>query len=213
MNSHDTRTIQLIMALRSKGIRDAQVLSAIERIPRDLFVSQAFTGQAFEDTALPIECGQTISQPFIVAYMTERLQVGPRHKVLEVGTGSGYQGAVLSLLCRRLYTMERYRPLLKQAEQRFAQLDLHNITTLLGDGLKGWPEQAPFDRIMVTAAGYDVPSHLADQLAVGGHMVVPVGHEGDQMIVHVTRNETGFETEHLLSVRFVPLVEGIAQER
>jgi len=209
----DFRKIELIMALRAQGLRDARVLSAIERVPREMFVSGAFSEQAYDDTALPIECGQTISQPYVVAYMTERLKLEARHKVLEIGTGSGYQAAVLAQLCRRVYTMERYKPLLKQAEARFKALDLDNITTLWGDGLKGWPEQAPFERIMVTAAGYDLPSGLADQLAPGGIMIVPLGHAGDQMIVEVRRTEDGFETEHLLPVRFVPLVEGIAQER
>lgn len=203
--------IRLIMALRTSGIRDPRVLGAVERVPRHMFVAGAFQDQAYEDTALPIECGQTISQPYIVAYMTQALEVSERHKVLEVGTGSGYQGAVLSHLCRRLYTVERYRTLFLDAKSRFDELRLSNIVTLLGDGSKGWPEQAPFDRIMVTAAAYDVPSVLADQLAEGGIMLVPVGHTGDQMIVKVTRTETGFETQHLLPVRFVPLVEGLAE--
>ncbi|MEN8721712.1 MAG: protein-L-isoaspartate(D-aspartate) O-methyltransferase [Alphaproteobacteria bacterium] len=207
----EAQKLQFLMGLRARGIRDARVLAAMERVPRQDFLSFAFAPQAYEDTALPIECGQTISQPYIVAYMTERLGVEAGTKVLEIGTGSGYQAAVLSHLCRRVYTIERHKPLLKQAEARFQALDLHNITTLWGDGLKGWPEQAPFERIMVTAAGHDVPQLLADQLAVGGKMLVPVGHHGDQMIVEVVRTEQGFETDHLLDVRFVPLVEGAAR--
>lgn len=203
--------LNFVMGLRARGIRSAAVLAAMERVPRDHFLSYAFAPQAYEDTALPIECGQTISQPYIVAFMSERLNVSSDMKVLEIGTGSGYQAAVLSQLCRRVYTIERHKPLLKQAEARFQTLDLHNITTLYGDGLKGWPEQAPFERIMVTAAAIDVPGLLADQLAVGGKMLVPVGHHGDQMIVEVIRTEDGFETEHLLDVRFVPLVEGAAR--
>ncbi len=211
ISEEDAGKIRLIMALRTAGIRDAQVLSAIERVPRHTFVANAFLDQAYEDTALPIECGQTISQPYVVAYMSEQLQVTNRHKVLEIGTGSGYQAAVLSKLCRRLYTIERYRTLFLEAKNRFDELRLSNIVTLLGDGSKGWPDQQPFDRIMVTAAAFDVPAVLADQLAEGGIMLVPVGHAGDQMIVKVTRSESGFETEHLLPVRFVPLVEGLAE--
>jgi len=207
----EAKKLGFVMGLRARGIRDAAVLSAMERVPRDHFLSYAFAPQAYEDTALPIECGQTISQPYIVAFMSERLAVTREMKVLEIGTGSGYQAAVLSQLCRRVYTIERHKPLLQQAEARFQQLDLHNITTQWGDGLKGWPEQAPFERIMVTAAAIDVPGLLADQLAVGGKMLVPVGHHGEQMIVEVIRTEDGFETDHLLDVRFVPLVEGAAR--
>ncbi|MGB0922627.1 MAG: protein-L-isoaspartate(D-aspartate) O-methyltransferase [Alphaproteobacteria bacterium] len=211
ISEEEAGKIRLIMALRTAGIRDPKVLSAIERVPRHTFIAEAFQNQAYEDTALPIECGQTISQPYVVAYMSEQLAVNNRHKVLEIGTGSGYQGAVLAHLCRRLYTIERYRTLMLQAKARFDDLRLSNIVTLLGDGSKGWPEQQPFDRIMVTAAAFDVPAVLADQLAEGGIMLVPVGHAGDQMIVKVTRGDSGFETEHLMPVRFVPLVEGLAE--
>ena len=212
-SSHDKqRAIRLIMALRRQGIGDAAVLSALERIPRDLFVPQIFSDQAFEDTALPIECGQTISQPFIVAYMTEALRLGPRLRVLEIGTGSGYQAAVLSVLSRRVYTIERYRTLLRDAEARFRVLEIGNITTRLGDGLKGWPEQAPFDRIIATAAGDSIPETLLAQLAPGGIMIVPVGGPTEQRLLRVTATSEGPQTETLLPVRFVPLVEGVVKD-
>ncbi|PKQ02401.1 MAG: protein-L-isoaspartate O-methyltransferase, partial [Alphaproteobacteria bacterium HGW-Alphaproteobacteria-12] len=165
--------------------------------------------------ALPIECGQTISQPYIVAYMTEQLRVGERMKVLEVGTGSGYQAAVLARLCRRVYTIERYRTLLNDALKRFEELRIHNITAKVGDGAKGWPEQAPFDRIIVTAAAPAVPQALVDQLKEGGLMIVPVatsGARGEQKLVRIERTGDGVKREELLPVRFVPLVEGVAKE-
>ena len=152
MAATDQQKIELVMGLRAAGIRDTRVLAAIETVPREMFVPDAFKDLAYADQALPIECGQTLSQPFIVAFMTDRLKVGERMKVLEIGTGSGYQTAILAQLCRRVYTMERYRTLMKQAETRFKELRLANVTTVLGDGGKGWPAQAPFDRIIVTAA-------------------------------------------------------------
>ena len=204
----------MIMELRQTGIADTRVLSVIERIPRDRFVLPNFAAQAFENTALPIEQGQTISQPFVVAFMTAALELGDRHRVLEVGTGSGYQAAIVSKLCRRVYTIERYRCLLKVAERRFSELDLHNIVSRHGDGSKGWPEQAPFDRIIVTAAAAEVPQALLDQLKDGGVMVVPVGRESqNQDIVRYRRNGDEFEIEKMLPVRFVPLVEGIASNQ
>lgn len=211
----DQAKIELIMALRRQGIRDKRVLNAIERVPRETFINASFRKQAYEDHALPIECGQTISQPFVVAYMTEQLQVTDRMKVLEVGTGSGYQAAVLSKLCRRVYTIERYRTLLKDAVKRFEELHLHNITAKVGDGAEGWPEQAPFDRIIVTAAASAVPRKLVDQLKPGGLMIVPVGApggRGEQNLVRIERTEEGVKREELLPVRFVPLVEGVARE-
>jgi protein-L-isoaspartate(D-aspartate) O-methyltransferase len=211
----DPAKISLIMELRRRGIKSKAVLSAIERVARDSFVPTTFSKQAYEDHALPIECGQTISQPFVVAYMTEKLEVGDRMKVLEVGTGSGYQAAILSRLCRRVYTIERYRTLMRDAVNRFETLNLHNITTKVGDGASGWPEQAPFDRIMVTAAAPELPQMLVDQLKVGGIMVLPVdipGRPREQKLVRVTRTETGIEREDLMDVRFVPLVEGVARE-
>jgi protein-L-isoaspartate(D-aspartate) O-methyltransferase len=212
MAATDQQKIELIMSLRSNGIRDTRVLEAIETVPRELFVPEAFQDLAYADQALPIECGQTLSQPFIVAFMTDRLKVGDRMKVLEIGTGSGYQTAILAQLCRRVYTMERYRTLMKSAEQRFKQLRLANVTTILGDGNKGWPQQAPFDRIIVTAAASKLPRKLLEQLAVGGIMIVPVEvSPAKQEILRITRTEDGFDRESLLPVRFVPLVDGIAK--
>mgnify|MGYP001552166992 FL=1 len=206
------RKIRLVMELRRLGITDTRVLSAIERIPRDAFVPVTFKDQAYENIALPIEQGQTISQPYVVAFMTEALKVEPRMKVLEIGTGSGYQAAVLSKLCRRDYTIERYRSLLKEAEARFAANKLTNITCRVADGNKGWPEQAPFDRIIVTAAAPELPKTLMEQLSVGGILVVPVGGDAnEQEVVRIRRTEAGFEQESLLPVRFVPLVPGVAE--
>ncbi len=211
--SLEASRIRLIMELRSHGISDIAVLSAIERIPREAFVPPSFHDQAYENTALPIGMGQTISQPSVVAFMTQALEVTDRSKVLEIGTGSGYQAAILSKLCRRLYTIERHRALLREAEKHFADLRLRNVTTKCGDGSKGWPEQAPFDRIIVTAAAPEVPQALIDQLAVGGILVAPVGsRRGDQHLVKLRRTETGIETETLWAVRFVPLVPETARE-
>jgi protein-L-isoaspartate(D-aspartate) O-methyltransferase len=201
--------IALIMELRREGIFDTRVLSAIERVPREAFVPEALRAQAYANTALPISSGQTISQPYVVAYMTQLLELGERMKVLEIGTGSGYQAAVLARLCRRVYTIERHRPLLREAEARFRALGLHNITTRLGDGSKGWPEQAPFERIIVTAAAAQVPETLRSQLADGGVMVIPVGDRHAQEIWRVRREAEAYSTEQLLPVRFVPLVEGL----
>jgi len=206
----NARKIRLIMELRQSGISDTEVLSALERTPREDFVLSNFGDQAYENTALPIEQGQTISQPYVVAFMTQALELCPRMRVLEIGTGSGYQAAIISKLCRRIYTIERYRSLLRQAEERFRVLALHNIVTKLGDGHMGWPEQAPFERIMVTAAASDIPRALMDQLAVGGIMVIPVGESGrNQDIIRIRRGGGGINSEKLLPVRFVPLVEGI----
>ena len=209
----EARRIRLIMELRKEGIADTEVLSAIERVPRECFVLAGFEDQAYANTALPIEQGQTISQPYVVAFMTHALEVGKRMKVLEIGTGSGYQAAVLSKLCRRVYTVERYPSLLRTAEKRFHDLGLHNITTRLGDGAKGWPDQAPFPRIIVTAAADEAPPALLAQLDVGGVMVAPIeGKSRGQQVVRVRRTETGYESETLLPVRFVPLVEDVARE-
>ncbi len=207
----EARKIRLVMELRRTGINDTHVLSAIERIPREAFVPQAFQDQAYENRALPIGFGQTLSQPGVVANMTQALKADRRLKVLEIGTGSGYQAAILSRLCRRLYTIERYRDLSRDAEARFHELRLHNITTRVGDGHKGWPEQAPFSRIVVTAAANEVPGTLVDQLSPGGILVLPVGQTGrEQILLRLTRGEDGeiFE-EHLGGVRFVPLVAGV----
>jgi protein-L-isoaspartate(D-aspartate) O-methyltransferase len=208
------RKIRLVMALRRSGVTDTAVLAAIERIPREAFVPDAFFDQAYEDKALPIGQGQTVSQPQIVALMTQALELTPRHKVLEIGTGSGYQSAVLARLARRVYTIERHKPLLAEAERRFADLRIHNITAIAGDGMKGWPAQAPFDRIIVTAAAAGMPETLLAQLAVGGIMVLPLGPErGDQELVRLRRLETDIETEKLCDVRFVPLLPGLPAER
>jgi protein-L-isoaspartate(D-aspartate) O-methyltransferase len=201
--------IGLILQLRRRGIRDTRVLRAIELVPRELFVDEAFCEHAYQDIALPIECGQTISQPYVVAYMTEKLELDDRHKVLEIGTGSGYQAAVLSHLCRRVYTIERWRELQKAAERRFAKLGITNITTIIGDGWLGWPPQAPFDRIIVTAAAEEPPAALAAQLKIGGRMIIPLGENRDaQSLVQIDKTEAGLTETPLLAVRFVPLVHG-----
>lgn len=207
--SLEARKIRLLMKLRRSGVSDHRVLGAIERVPREAFVPEAFLDQAYEDIALPIGLGQTISQPMVVALMTQALEVGDRDKVLEIGTGSGYQAAVLARLCRRLYTIERHRPLYDVAMQRIQDLRLHNVTAKLGDGTRGWPEQAPFQRIIATAAhGRDdePPTALVDQLAVGGILVIPMGDEKrSQKVMRFRRTEDGLEQEALWPVRFVPL--------
>jgi protein-L-isoaspartate(D-aspartate) O-methyltransferase len=214
MAESDHRKIELIMALRRQGISDQRVLSAMERISRDAFIYENFRDQAYADTALPIACGQTISQPFIVAFMTVALDVHPRMKVLEVGTGSGYQAAILSRLCRRVYTIERHRSLLQEATRRFETLGLSNITTRVGDGAKGWPEQAPFERIMVTAAAGEIPRVLVEQLAVGGIMIMPIDRDSTiQQLVRVEKTKDAIVTRDILPVRFVPLVAGVAKEQ
>jgi protein-L-isoaspartate(D-aspartate) O-methyltransferase len=201
--------IGLILQLRRRGIRDTRVLRAIELVPRDQFVDEAFAEHSYQDIALPIECGQTISQPYVVAYMTEKLALEPMHKVLEIGTGSGYQAAVLSHLCRRVYTIERWRELQKAAERRLAKLGITNVTPIIGDGWLGWPPQAPFDRIIVTAAAEEPPQALLDQLKVGGRMIIPLGENRDaQQLVQIDKTEAGLTETPLLAVRFVPLVHG-----
>ena len=205
--------MEFMLTLRRRGISDQAVLRAMDEVPREHFVEPNFLDTAYADNALPIACGQTISQPYIVAYMTDRLKLTERMKVLEIGTGSGYQTAVLSLLCRRVYSIERYRSLMKAAEARFKALNLNNITTMLGDGHKGWPSQAPFERIIVTAASQGIPEALLAQLAVGGIMILPVEvSPGQQELKRVTQTEGEPEVETLLPVSFVPLVEGAAKE-
>ena len=213
--SIESRKIRLVMDLRNGGVTDTRTLAALERIPREVFVEEAFQDQAYANQALPISCGQTISQPMVVGLMTQALEIGDRHKVLEVGTGSGYQAAILSRLARRTYTIERHRDLMMLAEKRFQALGLHNITTMVGDGYKGWPAQAPFDRILVTAAARIVPPELVAQLSdEGGIMVLPVGDVGglNQEVIRVRKNGTQFESERLFPVRFVPLVQGVPDE-
>ncbi len=202
--------MQLIFALRSNGVRDARVLDAIERTPRHLFIDRAFRARAYEDIPLPIACGQTISQPSVVGVMTQALTPTPRCKVLEVGCGSGYQSAVLARLSRRVYAVERHRALAREAAQRFAALDLNNVSVKPGDGALGWPEQAPFDRIMLTAAAEDAPALLLSQLREGGIMVLPVGQSDDvQTLIRITKTPQGPEYHELMPVRFVPLLEGV----
>lgn len=198
----------LLMELRSLGVKDKKVLNAIESVPREEFVPEALVHRAWENTALPIGRGQTISQPLVVALMTQALQLDKSHKVLEVGTGSGYQGAILARLAKRVYTIERHAVLLKEAESRFAALELRNVITKLGNGFNGWPEVGPFPRIMVTAAAEELPQPLLDQLDIGGRMVIPIGPvNGHQEIVLVERTESGYSTTPMGPVRFVPLVD------
>jgi protein-L-isoaspartate(D-aspartate) O-methyltransferase len=200
-----TQKIKLLMHLRRHGITCSNVLGAIESIPREIFIPSTFQHQSYEDMALPIGLGQTISQPLVVATMTQALQLN----------GSGYQASILSKLVRRLYSMERHKPLLSLAEDRFSEMRLRNITCLNGDGMKGWPVQAPFDRIIVTAAAHgDIPTQLTSQLAIGGIMVAPIGsNDTDQTLIRITReSETTYSREALLSVRFVPLLPDVAEE-
>jgi protein-L-isoaspartate(D-aspartate) O-methyltransferase len=214
--STESRKIRLIMDLRNAGVTDTRVLAAIERVPRETFVEEAFLDQAYANQALPINCGQTISQPLVVGLMTQALEPGDRHKVLEVGTGSGYQSAILAKLVRRVYTIERHRDLLSEAERRFTALNLHNVTTMVGDGYKGWGAQAPFDRILVTAAARLVPPDLVAQLSdEGGVMVLPVGDVGGlhQEVIRVRKDGKQFKSERMFPVRFVPLVQGVPDEK
>jgi len=208
-----TRKMRFLFALRSQGITNPRVLDAMERIERSAFLRGIFATRADEDVPLPIACGQTISQPSVVGLMTQALELQPRDKVLEVGTGSGYQAAILSLLCRRVYTIDRHRTLVREAESVFRELGLVNITAQTGDGSYGLPDQAPFDKIIVTAAAEDPPGPLLAQLKTGGIMVVPVGQsDAVQSLIKVTRLQSGYEYEELRPVRFVPLVEGLAAD-
>ncbi len=210
MDAAAERKMQFLYQLRSKGVTDKAVLLAMEKIDRGPFVQGLFAERAYEDTPLPIACGQTISQPSVVGLMTQALKVTPRDKVLEVGTGSGYQAAILSCLARRVYTADRHRRLVHAARAIFAELDLVNITAFTADGSYGLKEQAPFDRILVTAAAEDPPGPLLAQLKIGGIMVVPVGQsDAVQSLIRVTRHERGFDYDELRPVRFVPLLEGL----
>lgn len=207
------RQMAFLFALRQRGVIDKRVLEAMEKVDRGAFVKGLFSERAYEDTPLPIACGQTISQPSVVGLMTQALDVQPRHKVLEVGTGSGYQAAVLSHLARRVYTVDRHKRLVTEAQAVFDALGLTNITAFPADGSRGLPEQAPFDRILVTAAAEDPPGPLLAELKTGGIMVVPVGQSDTvQTLIKVTRTETGFDYDELRPVRFVPLVEGMGQD-
>lgn len=205
--------MQFLFTLRSHGITDPRVLDAMEQVDRGPFVQALFAERAYDDTPLPIACGQTISQPSVVGLMTQALEVGPRHKVLEVGTGSGYQAAVLAQLARRVYTVDRHRQLVRSAEAQFTRLGLSNVIALTVDGSHGLPEQAPFDRILVTAAAEDPPGPLLAQLPVGGIMVLPVGQsDAVQTLIRVRRTEAGLDYEELRAVRFVPLLEGLGRD-
>ena len=205
--------MQFLFALRSKGVTDKTILEVMERIDRGAFIQGYFADRAYEDMPLPIACGQTISQPSVVGLMTQALALTGREKVLEVGTGSGYQAAVLSHLARRVYTVDRHARLVREARLVFEAMALTNITAFTADGSFGLPDQAPFDRILVTAAAEDPPGPLLAQLKIGGIMVVPVGQsDAVQHLIRVTRREDGFEYDELRAVRFVPLVEGLGQD-
>lgn len=204
---------ELILRLRRSGITDQKVLGAIESVPRDIFVPPESQDQSYSERALPIDCGQTISAPVVVGMMTIALDVTDRDRVLEIGTGSGYQTAILARLCRRVYTIDRFRTLVAAAESRFQTLRLSNVTTLVGDGTKGWPEQAPFDKIIVTAAGEAVPEALLKQVRLSGIIVAPVGPaDGVQKLMKMTRTVDGFLEKPLADVRFVPLIPGKAAQ-
>jgi protein-L-isoaspartate(D-aspartate) O-methyltransferase len=212
-DSPATQRARLILSLRSQGVSDAAVLNALEQTPRELFTPDLFKARSWEDSALPIACGQTISQPFIVGLMTQALTIEPRARVLEIGTGSGYQTAVLSRLARLVYTVERYRTLMGEAEARFKALQLGNIITRFADGGEGWPEQAPFDRILVTAAAPAEPKTLLAQLKPSGILVAPIGRGPIQTLKrYVGDGQGGFKEEVLCDVRFVPLLDGVARE-
>ena len=218
--SGETRQANLIKELRKQGIGDERVLAAIERTPRELFVEKPFIDSAYHNSALPIACGQTISQPYVVAYMTEHLELDDKMRVLEIGTGSGYQAAILSPLCRRVYSIERHRPLLEKANARFGELKLENVVARHGDGFAGWAEQAPFDRILLSCAVQKVPQVLVEQLKIGGVLIAPVdsvpNSDGfgalesiSQRLVKMIRTETGVTEQFLIPVVFVPMLSGL----
>jgi protein-L-isoaspartate(D-aspartate) O-methyltransferase len=210
MTSARTRD-RLVQRLRDQGITNPSVLDRVRNVPRHIFVDEAIASRAYEDTALPIGFGQTISQPYIVARMTEALlEGGPLAKVLEIGTGCGYQTAVLAPLVGRIFSIERIEALFKRAGQRLKELDLRNTRLKHGDGAKGWKTQAPFDGILIAAAPLTIPEALVEQLAMGGRLIVPVGPEGQQQLVRLTRREQGIERRVLCAVSFVPLVDGVS---
>jgi protein-L-isoaspartate(D-aspartate) O-methyltransferase len=210
---HDVDRGQFILDLRRRGIMDASVLRAMEEVPRERFVMPGSVRSAYADRAMPIPCGQTISQPYVVAYMTEQLAVERHHSVLEVGTGSGYQAAILSRLAAKVTTIERYRTLAEAARGRLAALGYSNVEVMVGDGMAGVPERAPFDRIIVTAAAEAIPQALTDQLVEGGIMVLPLGPQDfQQSLVRLVRTKDGIERAELIAVRFVPLLPGQARE-
>ena len=205
--------MQFMLDLRQRGISDQAVLRAMDEVPREHFVESTMVGDAYVDRALPIACGQTISQPYLVAYMTEQLRVQPEHRVLEIGTGSGYQAAVLSRLAGEVISVERYRTLAEVARSRLATLGFRNVDIRVGDGLLGVPDRAPYDRIMVTAAAETIPAELVNQLAENGVMILPLGpHDGTQRLIKLTKSKDGLQQEELIGVRFVPLLPGQARE-
>jgi protein-L-isoaspartate(D-aspartate) O-methyltransferase len=212
-NEQDDDRMEFLLTLRRRGIADQAVLRAMDEVPRERFVDAGFLRSAYADQALPIACGQTISQPYVVAYMTEHLAVQPQHRVLEVGTGSGYQAAVLSRLAREVVTIERYRTLADQAQERLRSLGYDNVDVVVGDGFTGVPGRAPYDRIIVTAAAEIVPESVLDQLAESGVMILPLGsQDGSQHLIKLTKSQTGTRRENLIPVRFVPMLPGQAQE-
>jgi protein-L-isoaspartate(D-aspartate) O-methyltransferase len=205
--------MQFLLGLRRRGISDPAVLRAMDEVPREHFVENSFIESAYADQALPIACGQTISQPYVVAFMTEHLAVQPSHRVLEVGTGSGYQAAILSRLAREVVSVERYRTLAETARARLRTLGYDNVDVRVGDGLAGMPDRAPYDRIIVTAAAETIPDALVHELAEGGVMVLPLGpHAGPQQLIKLTKGEQGIKQDTLIGVRFVPLLPGTARE-
>ncbi len=212
--SSSLEQINLIMQLRKHGIHDTRVLRAMELVPREEFIGEAFRDQAYADAALPIACGQTISQPYIVAYMSEKLGVGRDDTVLEIGTGTGYQSAILSQLCKHVYTIERYKELQKSASANLKRIGVTNVTTIIGDGWIGWPPKAPYDAIIVTAAAPEPPDALLEQLKAGGRMILPLGETREtQFITQIDKTEDALEHTELLPVRFVPLVKGRVKRR
>jgi protein-L-isoaspartate(D-aspartate) O-methyltransferase len=210
----DVERMEFQLTLRRRGISDQAVLRAMDEVPREHFVAPGTIEAAYSDRALPIACGQTISQPFVVAYMTEQLEVDVEHRVLEVGTGSGYQAAVLSRLVREVVTIERYRTLADAARDRLRTLGYANVTVLFGDGMAGAPDRAPFDRIVITAAAEEIPQALAEQLTTGGKMILPLGprHDGQYLVRLSKQAEGELRREDLIAVRFVPLLPGQARE-
>jgi protein-L-isoaspartate(D-aspartate) O-methyltransferase len=213
INADDVGRMEFQLALRRRGISDQAVLRAMDEVPREYFVTAELADSAYADQALPIACGQTISQPYVVAYMTERLEVEPRHRVLEIGTGSGYQTAILSRLAREVVSIERYRTLAEAARERLKTLGYTNVTVIAGDGFAGAPDRAPFDRIIVTAAAEEIPAALIEQLGEGGKMVLPLGpRNSSQHIVKLTKTAAGLTRQNLIVVRFVPLLPGQARE-
>ena len=214
MIDNATLKMQFLFSLRKAGVVDKKVLDAMERVDRKNFVTSVFSEKAYDDTPLPIACGQTISQPTVVGLMTQALQVTSRDKVLEVGTGSGYQAAILSLLARRVYTVERHSLLVNNASKVFQKLNISNITTICADGGYGLERQAPFDKIIVTAASDDPPASLLSQLKIGGIMIIPVGQSDNiQSLIKIAKTDGGYDYQDLQTVRFVPLVAGTEKEQ